>query len=119
MSSLRTLLCRRPLSSLALAPPRARLSLISRHLENRPNLEINTPFSTERLSNEHDDVDYTPLKRHPPKSASPEEEKEKMSTQAEHPTLLIPGPIEFDDEVLGSMSHFRCAMYSNLVIATG
>ena len=29
-----------------------------------------------------------------------------MSKQAEHPTLLIPGPIEFDDEVLASMSHY-------------
>ncbi|KAL7267066.1 hypothetical protein RUND412_010359, partial [Rhizina undulata] len=28
-----------------------------------------------------------------------------MSTQAEHPTLLIPGPIEFDDAVLQSMAH--------------
>ena len=31
----------------------------------------------------------------------------KMSSQAEHPTLLIPGPIEFDDAVLQSMSHYR------------
>jgi alanine-glyoxylate transaminase/serine-glyoxylate transaminase/serine-pyruvate transaminase len=30
-----------------------------------------------------------------------------MSTQPEHPTLLIPGPIEFDDAVLNSMSHYR------------
>ncbi|KAK1249929.1 hypothetical protein MKX08_009932 [Trichoderma sp. CBMAI-0020] len=29
-----------------------------------------------------------------------------MSTQASHPALLIPGPIEFDDAVLQSMSHF-------------
>ncbi|MCJ1443746.1 MAG: hypothetical protein MMC23_004246 [Stictis urceolatum] len=29
-----------------------------------------------------------------------------MSAQAEHPTLLIPGPIEFDDAVLQSMSHY-------------
>ncbi|CAM1509073.1 Fc.00g028120.m01.CDS01 [Cosmosporella sp. VM-42] len=29
-----------------------------------------------------------------------------MSTQPEHATLLIPGPIEFDDEVLQSMSHY-------------
>ncbi|EHL03451.1 putative Alanine--glyoxylate aminotransferase 1 [Glarea lozoyensis 74030] len=29
-----------------------------------------------------------------------------MSTQPEHPTLLIPGPIEFDDAVLQSMSHY-------------
>ncbi|RYP06484.1 hypothetical protein DL764_003135 [Monosporascus ibericus] len=30
----------------------------------------------------------------------------KMSSQPEHPALLIPGPIEFDDAVLQSMSHF-------------
>ena len=30
-----------------------------------------------------------------------------MSSQATHPTLLIPGPIEFDDAVLQSMSHYR------------
>lgn len=30
-----------------------------------------------------------------------------MSSQPAHNTLLIPGPIEFDDAVLQSMSHFR------------
>lgn len=30
-----------------------------------------------------------------------------MSSQPEHATLLIPGPIEFDDAVLQSMSHYR------------
>lgn len=30
-----------------------------------------------------------------------------MSPQAAHPALLIPGPIEFDDAVLQSMSHYR------------
>lgn len=29
-----------------------------------------------------------------------------MSSQPEHATLLIPGPIEFDDAVLNSMSHY-------------
>ena len=29
------------------------------------------------------------------------------SDQPEHPTLLIPGPVEFDDAVLGAMSHYR------------
>ncbi|KAI7788854.1 hypothetical protein LA080_008746 [Diaporthe eres] len=32
-----------------------------------------------------------------------------MSSQPEHSTLLIPGPIEFDDAVLQSMSHYRDA----------
>lgn len=30
-----------------------------------------------------------------------------MSSQPEHPALLIPGPIEFDDAVLQAMGHFR------------
>lgn len=30
-----------------------------------------------------------------------------MSSQPEHATLLIPGPIEFDDDVLKSMGHYR------------
>ena len=102
-------LCRRPLKSLALAPPRARLSLISRHLEQRPPLEINTPFSTERKAGMQDDLEYTPIQRDPPKAASPDKQKVNMSGQAEHPALLIPGPIEFDDAVLLSMGHFRCA----------
>ncbi|PHH76884.1 hypothetical protein CDD80_1144 [Ophiocordyceps camponoti-rufipedis] len=29
-----------------------------------------------------------------------------MSSQSAHPTLLIPGPVEFDDGVLQSMSHY-------------
>ena len=102
-------LCRRPLKSLALAPPRARLSLISRHLVQRPLLEINTPFSTERKAGTQDDLEYTPVQRDPPKPASPDNQKVNMSGQAEHPALLIPGPIEFDDAVLLSMGHFRCA----------
>lgn len=30
----------------------------------------------------------------------------KMSNQEPHPALMIPGPIEFDDAVLGAMSHY-------------
>lgn len=30
-----------------------------------------------------------------------------MSNQPDHAALLIPGPIEFDDAVLQSMSHYR------------
>ena len=123
-SLLHSLLCRRPLASLpkiplslVLAPPRARLSLISRHLENRPVLEINTPFSTERQSTGPDDVDYTPIKRDPPKPAPPEQKEHKMPNQPDHPTLLIPGPIEFDDAVLDSMGHYRCVARSSLSIA--
>ena len=96
----------RPLFTLRLAPPHARLSLISRHLENRPPLPLNTPFSSERSAEPFDDVEYNPLQRSPITPVKAEDDI-KMSQQAEHPTLLIPGPIEFDDAVLQSMGHFR------------
>lgn len=41
-----------------------------------------------------------------------------MSTQEEHPALLIPGPIEFDDAVLASMSHFSQSHVSAPFVAT-
>lgn len=83
-----------------------RLSLISRHLDQRlPLPELNTPFSTERNSFPPDDIEYKPIDRSVPPSPSKEPEP-TMSTQAPHNTLLIPGPIEFDDAVLQSMSHY-------------
>ena len=106
-----------PLLLTKVASPRSRLSVISRHLAQRPALEINTPFSTERISGREDDLPYQPLSRAP--SASPGQVKDpKMSTQPEHPALLIPGPIEFDDEVLQSMGHFRCALNQKMPIST-
>lgn len=81
-----------------------RLSLISRHLDQRlPLPELNTPFSTERNSLAPDDIEYKPLDRSIPPSPPPEP---IMSSQAPHNTLLIPGPIEFDDAVLQSMAHY-------------
>ncbi len=77
----------------------ARLSLISRHLA--PVYPINTPYTVERLP---DTIDTSLLPKTPSRSFST---AAKMSTQAAHATLLIPGPIEFDDAVLQSMSHFR------------
>jgi alanine-glyoxylate transaminase/serine-glyoxylate transaminase/serine-pyruvate transaminase len=86
------------------------LSLVSRHLDQQlPLPELNTPFSTERNSGKPDDIDYKPaLSRQPPQPHSQSEQQPSptMSTQAPHPTLLIPGPIEFDDAVLQSMSHY-------------
>ncbi|KAI9701467.1 MAG: hypothetical protein M1836_001522 [Candelina mexicana] len=41
-----------------------------------------------------------------------------MSTQPEHPALLIPGPIEFDDEVLQAMSHYSQSHVSPPFVAT-
>ncbi|KAH8601686.1 alanine--glyoxylate aminotransferase-like protein [Bisporella sp. PMI_857] len=41
-----------------------------------------------------------------------------MSTQPDHPTLLIPGPIEFDDAVLQSMGHFSQSHVGAPFVAT-
>ena len=35
------------------------------------------------------------------------ERKDGAFSQPEHPALLIPGPVEFDDAVLDAMSHYR------------
>lgn len=102
-----------PSTSAILASPRAasRLSLISRHLEQRPALELNTPYSTERSASPADDVEFEQIARQQlSESKTTQTDKEtpvKMSTQPPHPALLIPGPIEFDDAVLNAMSHFR------------
>lgn len=69
-------------------------------------LELNTPFSTERHSGKQDDVEHSAFSRSTPNSKILAG-SDKMSNQPEHPTLLIPGPIEFDDDVLQSMSHYR------------
>ncbi|KAF2239254.1 PLP-dependent transferase [Viridothelium virens] len=85
--------------------------LIARHLEQRPLLELNTPFSTERQSEKGDDID-DPLGKPHLRSSEQNESLQsvqktiKMSNQPPHPALLIPGPVEFDDEVLQSMGHY-------------
>ncbi|KAH0304690.1 PLP-dependent transferase, partial [Aureobasidium melanogenum] len=80
--------------------PQSRLSLISRHLDQRPQVELNTPYAHERQPSPSDDIPYNP------QPAVQEEKKTNMSSQPPHPALLIPGPIEFDDQVLQAMSHF-------------
>jgi alanine-glyoxylate transaminase/serine-glyoxylate transaminase/serine-pyruvate transaminase len=79
--------------------PRERLTAISSHLDYRPSISFSssigsTPSTTRAFASA---------------PAVFAEGKPKMSTQPEHPTLLIPGPIEFDDAVLQSMSHYRYA----------
>jgi alanine-glyoxylate transaminase/serine-glyoxylate transaminase/serine-pyruvate transaminase len=104
----------------------SRINQIAKHLDSKPNpfLEINTPFSTERSSRFEDERGNVkrprpqekkkpeqPIQKantEPPKQANIEPPK-KMSNQKPHPALLIPGPIEFDDAVLDSMSHHRYA----------
>ncbi|KAI4090322.1 MAG: hypothetical protein LQ339_008379 [Xanthoria mediterranea] len=41
-----------------------------------------------------------------------------MSNQPEHPALLIPGPVEFDDEVLQAMSHYSQSHVGAPFVAT-
>jgi alanine-glyoxylate transaminase/serine-glyoxylate transaminase/serine-pyruvate transaminase len=97
----------------------SRLNLFSRHLDPR-FLELNTPFSTERSAHLEDESGNIIRKKKEEQSKevdipkeekkeAPVEEAKTMSSQPPHSTLLIPGPIEFDDAVLQSMSHFRYA----------
>lgn len=69
-------------------------------------IELNTPFSTERHSGKQEDIEHVPFSRLAPDTKILAGSN-KMSNQPEHPALLIPGPIEFDDDVLQSMSHYR------------
>jgi hypothetical protein len=119
---------------------RPRLGLFSRHLVQRPAVELNTPFSFERSSStttedaqiiadesrdilrkqiEHlrqkekdsaEKAETLKAKAEEDRQKEVQEQKETpidMSLQEPHPALLIPGPIEFEDAVLKSMSHFR------------
>lgn len=107
----------------------SRLNLFTKHLDSRPLLELNTPFSTERAAQLEDDQgNWIPRSRTRPKEKETEQKYEtpeavelvketvqetkaketvKMSSQPPHPALMIPGPIEFDDQVLQAMSHYR------------
>merc|ERR1711939_805407 len=90
------------MGKLAPTPPHARLSVISRHLDPRPPIPVNTPYSVERASS----TQSIPAQVRRNSSSSQTSEKAAMSNQPNHPALLIPGPIEFDDAVLQSMSHY-------------
>lgn len=94
--------------------PAGRLSLISRHLA--PVYPINTPFAVERIP---DTIDTSLLpKTQTRKLSTTTTPTAKMSQQPPHATLLIPGPIEFDDAVLQSMSHFSESHVSPSFVAT-
>lgn len=77
--------------------PSQRLSLVSSHINN------NTLHSSHTTSSLAATTGNTLLPATQSRTLS------TMSAQPEHPTLLIPGPIEFDDAVLQSMSHYRYA----------
>jgi len=101
---------RRPVVILASSRPLSRLNLFSGHLAKKPFLELNTPFSTERtaqLEDEDGNVLLRKTKELKVEAKEKEEVPEAMSSQPPHAALMIPGPIEFDDAVLQSMSHYR------------
>ncbi|EMD62723.1 hypothetical protein COCSADRAFT_38594 [Bipolaris sorokiniana ND90Pr] len=101
----------------------SRLNQVSKHLDPKPFLELNTPFATERTTRLEDEHGNRIISKKPEAKAQvkpvepvkPEVKETKeatpkppkiMSSQPPHPALLIPGPIEFDDAVLNSMSHY-------------
>ena len=100
----------------------SRLSQISRHLSQTPAYDINTPYSTERQSIAEENFDDPIHLNQPPTDSTtflsgPEEElgqepqdtrrsSANMSSQAPHPSVMIPGPVEYDDDVLKAMGHF-------------
>lgn len=83
------------------SPSVHRLAGIAGHLTassaSRPTSTYSSPSSTPSISTSNSRSLHTTSA-----SSSP-----NMSSQPDHPTLLIPGPIEFDDAVLNSMSHYR------------
>lgn len=93
-----------------MAPTRtaARLNLISRHLHHNPTSDLKVQFVTKRLTQTEGPVVSHPTQSQKRRlSTVARQGATKMSSQPPHPTLLIPGPIEFDDAVLHSMSHYR------------
>lgn len=81
--------------------------MIARHLDPRPQLSINTPYTTERSAPIETPIPSQTRRYTSTSSQTSETKESKMSNQPNHPALLIPGPIEFDDAVLQSMSHYR------------
>lgn len=85
-----------------------RLDLLSGHLSPAAS----PPFSSEKNLQQP----LLTFQLQPPPQQQPPQQQEQlqgkeqeqsiMSSQAPHPTLLIPGPIEFDDAVLQSMGHY-------------
>lgn len=104
-----------PTSSVA----NSRLNQLSRHFHQPPPYEINTPYSTERQSTPEGEFDDPLVDQ---QGAPPHQVYEPsrpppttMSSQPPHPPVLVPGPVEYDDEVLKSMSHFRYAVHESIL----
>lgn len=75
---------------------------------------LQPPLGAARLFSPSSPAAVSPWPQQPPQALAAVHDSDQaartppaMSPQADHPTLLIPGPIEFDDAVLQSMSHYR------------
>lgn len=87
---------------------KARLSVISRHLQPTPNNSLNTPYSSEQRARQIPAGPKQSIDSSTFSTRTPAKPQVPMSSQAPHPAVLIPGPIEYDDAVLQAMSHYRC-----------
>ncbi|KAI1297374.1 alanine--glyoxylate aminotransferase [Xylaria venustula] len=83
--------------------PALRLSMISQHLTGQPQAHSSSSSSPRRNLSSY---------------SSSSSSLSNMSSQPSHPTLLIPGPIEFDDAVLQSMSHYSESHVGPAFVAT-
>lgn len=95
----------RPLSLIAMIP---RGSSASRRLSLTANHLLSTaPSSSSSSSSPAQARVQGPRRLSTTTTTTKAQDPATMSSQPEHSTLLIPGPIEFDDAVLQSMSHYR------------
>lgn len=96
----------RPLSLIAMIPRGSsasrRLSLTANHL-----LPTAPSSSSSSSSSSAQERVLGPRRLSTSTTRTTTQDSVTMSSQPEHSTLLIPGPIEFDDAVLQSMSHYR------------
>lgn len=96
-----------PMSNYSSATATARLSTIARHLKPSSDLPLNTPYSAAQRANQAPAGPQQSLDGSSFSTKTPSKPQNPMSSQAPHAAVLIPGPIEYDDAVLQSMSHYR------------
>lgn len=96
-----------PMSNYSSASATARLSTIARHLKSSSDLPLNTPYSSAQRAIQAPAGPQQSLDGSSFSTKTPTKPQNPMSSQAPHAAVLIPGPIEYDDAVLQSMSHYR------------
>jgi len=95
------------MSNYSSASATARLSTIARHLKSSSELPLNTPYSSAQRAIQAPAGPQQSLDGSSFSTRAPTKPQNPMSSQAPHAAVLIPGPIEYDDAVLQSMSHYR------------